>query len=168
MDEYSIFPIDDKDNEIYQLKEEEKEKISFLENIIAKIKSKNINYNFILKKEKEDINNNNKLNEYYENLLLKTNNENVDSTGVKKNNDGYDNFNNKEIKQELREENLILKEKLKLDSLFVDNQKRYANINKTIWWPVNLTYGGKHYYPSKRLERLAIQKMLKYMIILWI
>ena len=59
----------------------------------------------------------------------------------------------KEIKSfDNNSENINIREKI--NELFVYYEKRYAVSFSKIWWPINIFYGGKKYYPSIRLERL--------------
>lgn len=60
-------------------------------------------------------------------------------------------------------DNINIREKI--DELFVFYEKRYSDIKQKTWWPVNISYGGKKYYPSTRLERLKnpnVTKILYY------
>jgi len=51
-----------------------------------------------------------------------------------------------------KSENINIREKI--NEIFVYYEKRYADTFSKIWWPVNISYGDKKYYPSTRLERL--------------
>ena len=46
-------------------------------------------------------------------------------------------------------------EKYKIYNYLVDFKKRFYKTNSEIWWPVNLTYGGKGYYPTNKLDSLS-------------
>ena len=61
--------------------------------------------------------------------------------------------NNNNKKPEEKEENdldyNIEKEhdELLIDSKLIEYKKKYS-LNKNVWWPISLSYGGKKYYPS--------------------
>ena len=52
------------------------------------------------------------------------------------------------------------KEKFLLDSKFISYNKKFST-NKNTWWPVNVTYAGKKYYPASHSSYLNNEKKIK-------
>ena len=46
-------------------------------------------------------------------------------------------------------------EKYKIYNYLVDFKKKFYKKDSDIWWPVNLSYGGKSYYPTNKLDSLS-------------
>ena len=63
-----------------------------------------------------------------------------------------DNEESEESEESIEE---IKFEKYKIYNYLIDFKKRFSKNNSEIWWPVNLSYGGKSYYPTNKLDSLS-------------
>jgi len=143
--------IDDKFYENIPLNDIKKVKLILEE--IKKIKTNFINYDFIKEKELIDtyINNTKFMNieDKYMNEEESIEMDN-DSNTEEKNEILNKNINKKQEEKEGGDTDLNIEEehdnKL-IASNFFEYKKKFS-INRDVWWPINLSYGGKKYYPA--------------------
>ena len=129
--------------------------VKFILKEIKKIKTNSLNYDFIKNKDLIDtyINNTNFLNieDKYINEeesieIHDDSNDEIIKEADKKNKKNNNNI--KITEKEERDSNIEEEhDKLLIDSNFIEYRKKYS-FNKSVWWPINLSYAEKKYYPA--------------------